>query len=142
MPENTEKKMYIEAPIVVRTYDIDFMQIAHNSVYLKWFEDLRLEILNRFFPLQQMISDHCSPILSETHIKYLTPVTLTSKPIGKAWVSLLNKGRWNVNVVIEEDGIKYAEGNQCGYYLNLATKRLTRFPQTLIDKFSNWTFEL
>lgn len=38
--------MYVEIPIKVKSYDTDCMKIVNNTVYVKWFEDLRLEILD------------------------------------------------------------------------------------------------
>ena len=64
------KKFYLEAPVKVHTYDTDYMGIVSNTVYPKYFEDLRNAILDKYFPLEDMMKEHNTPILSETHIKY------------------------------------------------------------------------
>lgn len=38
--ESLKRKMYVEKPIRVMSYDTDYMQIVNNTVYGRWFEDL------------------------------------------------------------------------------------------------------
>jgi acyl-CoA thioesterase FadM len=39
------RPLLVELPIVVKTYDIDFANIVHNRVYIRWLEDLRQQRL-------------------------------------------------------------------------------------------------
>ncbi len=126
--EQTARKMYIEQAIQVKTYDTDYMQIVSNTVYVKWFEDLRMAILDRYFPLEEMMKAGNTPILAETYIKYIRPVTLKNKLTGKAWISEIDRSKWVAGFEIEEHGIIYCEGRQTGYYYNIETKRPVRFP--------------
>lgn len=128
-------KMYVQQDIKVRTYDVDYMQIVNNTVYVKWFENLRMAILDEYFPLSDMMAEHNSPILSETHIKYLHPVTLTSKPIGKAWISEIDRSKWVAQIVIYEGDKVYCEGRQIGYYFNLDRNRPVRFPEDFMEYY-------
>lgn len=64
MAEGQSRALLIERPIVVRTYDIDFANIVHNIVYLRWLEDLRSEILADVLPIEQILSTGISPILN------------------------------------------------------------------------------
>lgn len=134
---NQSLKMYIEQPIAVRTYDVDYMQIVNNTVYIKWFEDLRMAILDQYFPLEEMLAENNSPILSETHIKYLHPVTIGSKPIGKAWISEIDRSKWVANFVICEGDKVFAEGSQVGYYFNMDRNRPVRFPATFLSYYAS-----
>lgn len=131
------KKMYVELPIKVKSYDTDYMKIVSNTVYVKWFEDLRLEILDRFFPLNDMLKENKTPILSETHIKYLRPLTLQNKPVGKAWVSELGKSKWVINLQILENDVLYCDGQQTGYYFDMTTNKPTRFRPEFIDYYNS-----
>ena len=36
-------------PIKVHSYDVDYMRIVNNTVYVKWFEDLRMAMLDKCF---------------------------------------------------------------------------------------------
>jgi acyl-CoA thioester hydrolase len=118
------------------------MQIVNNTVYVKWFEDLRTAILDEYFPLEEMLRDNNSPILAETHVKYIRPLTLSNKPTGKAWIDELGKSRWTARFEIEENGTLYCEGHQVGYYFNMKEMRPVRFPEQLLTRFENWETSL
>lgn len=133
--EEPKRKMCVEEPIRVRTYDVDYMQIVSNTVYVRWFEDLRTAILDRYFPLTEMLKENNSPILTETNIRYRRPVTLQSKPVGRAWIEELRDARWVARVEIVEGPTVYCEGRQEGYYFNLERRRPERFPQSLLDLY-------
>ena len=133
----THRKMYIEQAIIVKSYDTDYMQIVHNTVYVKWFEDLRIAILDKYFPLEEMLKENNSPILSETYVKYHKPLTIHSRPVGKAWIEELEKSKWVACFEITNNGTICCEGKQTGYYFNLEKKRPVRFPEYVIDSFRN-----
>lgn len=61
--EDNKRKMLVERNIEVHTYDVDFMQIVNNTVYVKWFEDLRMAMMDEYLPLTETMKDGNSPIL-------------------------------------------------------------------------------
>lgn len=132
-----KRKMFIEIPITVKTYDTDYMQIVSNTVHVKWFEDMRMVILDKYFPLKEMLADNKTPILSETNIKYLRPITLNNKLTGRAWICGLGKSKWNAKFEILENDILYCQGSQEGYYFDLKTNRPARFPQSFVDYYNS-----
>lgn len=127
--------MYVELPIKVKTYHVDFMQIVSNTVYVQYFEDLRTAILDEYFPLDDMMEQNNAPILAETNVKYKRPLTLKSNPLGKAWVEELEKGRWKVRFEIVEDDKIHCEGHQVGYYFNMDSNRPVRFPEDFLQSY-------
>lgn len=135
MAMDESRKMYVEMPIVVHTYDVDYMQIISNTVYIKWLEDMRMAILDKYFPLTEMLKSHSSPILGETHIQYKHPVTFGCKPQGRCWIWLTRKGRWKAEFVIEEGDKIYATAWQTGYYFNMESRRPAPFPDEMIEKY-------
>jgi len=138
LDKNGKVTMYIEVPIKVKSYDTDYMQIVNNTVYVKWFEDLRTEILDRFFPLEEMLKENNTPILSETYIKYRRPIAITNKPLGKAWVEEVHKSKWVTRFEITEDDIVFCEGRQEGYFFNMEKKRPVRLPDHFVELFEKW----
>jgi len=42
------RPMLIQKPLKINGYDIDVMGIVSNIVYIRWFEDLRFEFLDRY----------------------------------------------------------------------------------------------
>ena len=135
--ETLTKKMYVELPIKVKSYDTDYMKIVSNTVYVKWFEDLRMEILDRYFPLNDMLKENKTPILAETHIKYKRPITLQNNPIGKAWVSELGKSKWIINLEIWDNNVLYCEGQQVGYYFDMTTNKPAKFDEKLLEYYQS-----
>lgn len=132
-----KRRMLVEMPIKVHSYDVDYMQIVNNTVYVKWFEDLRLALLDEFFPLTEMMKGNNTPILAETHVKYQRPVKLDSKPVGRVWLSELDSIRWVAQFEIVEEETVYCTGSQVGYYFNLERNRLTRFPEDFVNNFNS-----
>jgi acyl-CoA thioester hydrolase len=50
------RPLLIEIDFPVRTYDIDLANHVSNIVYSRWLEDLRLEMMNKYFPLYELLS--------------------------------------------------------------------------------------
>lgn len=130
-----DRKMYVKQPIAVRSYDVDYMQIVNNTVYAKWLEDLRMAILDKYFPLTEMLKNNESPILGETCIQYKHPVTIGCNPMGQCWIWLTRKGRWCAEFIISEGDKVYATAWQTGYYFNIAKHRPVAFPDEMIEKY-------
>ena len=51
MPVEILRACPIEMPIRVNGYDVDFQGVVHNIVYVRWFEDLRMRLLDAYLPL-------------------------------------------------------------------------------------------
>ncbi|MBW4534820.1 MAG: acyl-CoA thioesterase [Pleurocapsa minor HA4230-MV1] len=75
----------------IKTYDIDFAGIVSNIVYIRWLEDLRLKMLEFYFPLEQLMSKGYCPTVNSTEIKYQKALRLGDRPVGKMWMSQLGR---------------------------------------------------
>ena len=49
------RPMEIEMPITINGYDVDVMGIVNNIVYIRWFEDLRLQFLAKYYPYDEIV---------------------------------------------------------------------------------------
>ncbi len=127
--------MYIEQSIKVKSSDTDYIQIVNNTVYVKWFEDLWIAILDKYFPLEEMFKENNSPILTETYVKYIKPLTIKNHPIGRAWIEKLERSTWVACFEIVENDIIYCEGKQTGYYFNMDRMRPVRFPENVLENY-------
>ena len=130
--QDEKRKMAVERPIRVMSYETDYMRIVSNIVYVKWFEDLRTAILDEHFPLADMLRTGHSPILAETRLKYKRPITMDDSPVGLAWLEELRGSRWVARFEISVGAAVHCEGRQVGYYYNLETKRPERFPEEFL----------
>ena len=95
----------ITREIYIGTYDIDFAGHVSNIVYLRWLEDMRLMVFDKYFPLQPIMDDNkIYPVLASTKIDYKRPVKLFSKPLGTMWISKLGSASMTFTGQIEVDG--------------------------------------
>jgi acyl-CoA thioester hydrolase len=140
------RPLLVELPIVVKTYDIDFANIVHNRVYIRWLEDLRQQVLTEYYPMEVMLADGASPILTRTEIDYRWPVRFGDSVLGRMWVSDLSRVRWTVEAEITTGNNATAEhltagerlaatGRQSGYFASLETLQPIRIPEVLRSRW-------
>ena len=117
----------------IRTYDIDFAGIVSNLVYVRWLEDLRVELLARAYPLDRMIADGLGPVLLETQISYREALTIHDKPEGRMSIEAMGRVRWRVaaEFVSPASGRVHATARQNGLFIRLATRRPVPIPAAL-----------
>lgn len=133
---DNSRVLLIERPIVVRTYDIDFANIVHNIVYLRWLEDLRSEILAEVLPIDEILSTGITPILIRTEIDYRWPVRIGDRVTGRMWVDSLSHTRWTLAAEINIGDQVCASSRQSGYFADLKTMRPVRVPEKLREAWA------
>ncbi|PSB54968.1 acyl-CoA thioesterase [Chamaesiphon polymorphus] len=137
MSEIEQRKPFeIELQLPVKTYDIDFAGIVSNIVYVRWLEDLRLEMLSSFFPLQEQVANGFAPIVLQTTIDYKQSIQMHDRPIGKMWMESLASLRWVVGAEISLPGKVSAIAQQTGIFVNLETKKPIRIPDRLQQQYN------
>ena len=135
MADNELRPLQVEVPFMVKTYDVDYARIMHNAVYIRWLEDLRLQIMTEHMPLEEQLADHRSPVLEKTEITYHRPLRLFDQAVGRMWVSDLGRARWEVRAEICRGEMVAASARQTGYFMDLANYRPVRIPAVLRDKW-------
>jgi acyl-CoA thioester hydrolase len=130
------KPLEIELQLPVKTYDIDFAGIVSNIVYVRWFEDMRLEMLSQFFPLEEQLQAGFAPIVLQTKIDYKQSIVLGDRPIGKMWIESLEALRWVVSAEITTGEKISAVGQQMGIFINLETKKPMRIPDRMKQQYT------
>lgn len=135
-----EKRPFlIHLPIKVKTYDIDFANIVHNAVYIRWLEDLRTEMMAARYPIEEMLAEGITPILTRTEIDYLRPVRLGDAVIGRMWVTGLGRTRWTVVAEIGVGDVVCTASQQMGYFAQLGNGRPVRTPARLLAAWKKET---
>ncbi|MEH1784365.1 MAG: thioesterase family protein [Nostoc sp.] len=124
--------------IPVRTYDIDFMGIVSNIVYIRWLEDLRLKFLDEHWELNQQIDQGYTPILAGTEIEYKRPIKMIDQVIGRLWLSNLGRLKWTVQAEILSNNELAAVATQKGGFVNLQNSRLVPIPEELQKKYLHY----
>jgi acyl-CoA thioester hydrolase len=73
----------VERDLPVKTYDIDFAGVVSNIVFVRWLEDLRLTMMDEAYPIARALAEDVAPILLETRIAYVRPVTISDALKGR-----------------------------------------------------------
>lgn len=137
MPES--RPLLTTLAITPRTYDIDFAAIVHNMVYIRWLEDLRTELLvNAGYPIEQMLADGFTPILTKTEIAYQWPVRFGDSVTGQMWLSHLGRTKWTVQAELITGEHTAVTAAQHGYFADLKTLRPIRVPEKFHTLWENW----
>ena len=74
-----DKPLPVELQLPVRTYDIDFAGIVSNIVYVRWLEDLRLEMLSHSLPLEELLQNRIAPLILQTKIDYKQAIQMIDR---------------------------------------------------------------
>jgi acyl-CoA thioester hydrolase len=135
MPATQQQPFEVEIDLPVKTYDIDFAGVVSNIVYVRWFEDLRLEMLNRYFPLDEQIKSGIAPVILQTRIDYKQSIKIFDKPCGRMWMKTVEPLRWTVSAVISVNGKVAALGEQGGLFVNLQNNKPVRMPERLKQRY-------
>lgn len=125
------KLAHVTLPITVMTYDIDYAQIVHNAVYIRWLEDLRTALIRDAYAIEDLIADGVSPILTKTEIEYRLPVRFGEDAVGEMWVSELGRTRWIIEAEIKVGEEVRTWARQEGYFADLRKLRPVRVPERL-----------
>ena len=126
-----QKPLAVTLNLQVKTYDIDFAGIVSNIVYLRWLEDLRLEMLETYLPLKQLMTRGYCPIIASTEIKYKKALRMFDRPVAKMWMSELGRLRCSLQAEIYLDNQIVTTATQTGFFINLETMRPMAVPQEL-----------
>jgi acyl-CoA thioester hydrolase len=127
--------LWIDHEIRVCTYDIDFAGHVSNIVYLRWLEEMRLLLFDKYFPLKTFLDQGKTPVIASTYIEYKRPVRLFDKPCGVMWMSEVGKAK----IIIEAEF--YVADNittiakHTGVFVELATGRPIRVPDICVKLY-------
>ena len=97
-------KPFVELDIVVKTYDVDMAQIVHNAVYIRWLEDLRTAMMDKYLPLQHWMARDLMPVLLETRISYRRAVKLFDAVHGRLEMPRIGPVKWEMAIQFTVNG--------------------------------------
>lgn len=123
-----------ESALRVQGYDVDVVGIVHNTVFVRWLEDMRSEWCDAYLPIPQQIADGYCPIVTSVQVDYKTPVRFLDRVIGKVWVSL-TRARWQAEFEIFTGDRLAARATQTGVFVSLATLKPIPVPPALMAKY-------
>ena len=129
------RHLLVELPIRVKTYDIDFVGHVNNIVYVRWLEDLRLQLLDTYFPLEGMRKDNTVPIIVNTHIDYHMGITLNDRDVvARMWVKKFGKATFYLDAEFLVKNAIRCTAWQRGAFVDARTLRPVRVPEGLANQ--------
>lgn len=131
----TGRPLLTTLPFRVQTYDIDIARHVNNQVYVRWLEDLRMEMLRRYYPIERLIAEDIVPIIHSTHITYHRSIGLTNEPVGIMWCSRMGRATFTLEAEIRVDDFACATATQRAILLKIGTTKPVRIPAELADQF-------
>ena len=121
----------------VRFAETDAQGVAHNSVYLVWFEVARIDYLARFrggYP--GLREDGIEALTIESHVRYLAPAAFDDRLAVLARCGELRGARFRFDYSVERDGEAIADGWTLHACVDASTYRPTRIPGWLADEIA------
>ena len=128
---------HFETEVRVRFAETDAQGIAHNSVYLVWFEVTRIDYLARFrggYP--GLRADGIEALTIEANVRYLAPARFDDRLRIRASCGELRGARFRFDYAVEREGEAIADGWTRHACVDAATHRPTRVPGWLADEIS------
>lgn len=117
----------LEFPI--RPYDVDMAGIVSNIVYVRWLEDLRMELLRRHFPAGELLQRNLMPVVVRTEIDYRASLRFLDQCTG--YMRVLELGRTSATMQAtfkNGDGLIAAEARQVGVFIDATTGKPVALP--------------
>jgi acyl-CoA thioester hydrolase len=120
--------------VSVRFAETDAQGIAHNSIYLVWFELARVEYLARFAGGYQALRDQgIEALVLEAHVRYLAPARFADTLRLHARCHDVRGARFSYEYLVERDGERIADGSTSHATVDARTLRPTRVPAALAE---------
>jgi acyl-CoA thioester hydrolase len=123
-----------ETQVRVRFAETDAQGIAHNSVYLVWFELARVEYLERYaggYPALR--AQGIEAYVTESRVRYLEPVRFDDRLTIRASCGDVRGARFRFAYELDRDGTRVADGETQHACVDAGTLRPTRVPAWLVD---------
>lgn len=120
--------------LTVRFAETDAQGIAHNAVFLVWYEVARIDYLARYTGGYQKIRDEGLEALTiEAHVRYLAPVRFDDRLRIHTRSGDLRGARFRFDYAVERAGDVVADGWTLHALVDARTLRPTRVPPWLAE---------
>ena len=120
--------------VSVRFAETDAQGIAHNSVYLVWFEVARVEYLASFAGGYQALREQgIEALVLEAQVRYLAPASFADTLRIHVRCLDVRGARFRYEYLVERDGEPIADGWTAHATVEARTLRPTRVPAWLAE---------
>lgn len=120
--------------IRVRFAETDAQGVAHNAVYLVWFEVARVDYLAEFAGGYPALREQgIEAFVSEANVRYGAPARFDDRLQIHARCGEVRGARFRFDYLLERDGETVADGWTRHACVDSGTLRPTRVPEWLVD---------
>jgi acyl-CoA thioester hydrolase len=124
--------------VKVRFAETDAQGVAHNSVYLVWFEVARIDYLARFRDgYSGLRAGGIEALTIESHVHYREPARFDDRLAVRARCGELSGARFRFDYSIEREGEGIADGWTRHAFVAATTHRPTRVPAWLAEEIAS-----
>ena len=143
-PPASRPKHCFETSIEIRvgTYDIDYAGHVSNQVYLRWCEDLRLQLLEENFPLETLMAEGYMPVLVSSEVHYRKPIKLFDKPTGYMWIERLGGATMEFCGEFRVGEMLATTVKHTGVFVDPVTMKPIKLPAKIVSKFKEYQSHL
>lgn len=127
MNETTEFQHELKESVLalnVHTYDIDVAGHVNNIVYVRWLEELRVSLFNKYIPISWLLNRQMFPVVAATSINYKKQLMLDDLPYGRMWIEKMYKGIFILKAEISVDKKCAAIATQKCVIINMKTNKI------------------
>jgi acyl-CoA thioester hydrolase len=135
LKQRPERGLFVEHSIPVRTYDIDYAGHVSNIAYLRWFEDMRSMLFDKYFPLQMFMDEGKTPVIASHYVQYKRPIKLFDKPHAVMWISEVANASMFLNAEVTVRGQVVTAVEHVGVFIDLKTGKPIRMPEICVRLF-------
>jgi acyl-CoA thioester hydrolase len=123
-----------QTEVTVRFAETDAQGVAHNAVYLVWFEVARVAYLEQYANGYRSIQDQGYEALTiESHVRYLKPVRFDDRLAIHARCGDIRGARFRYEYAVTCEGELVADGWTRHAFVDAKTLRPARFPAWLAE---------
>ena len=123
-----------QTEVTVRFAETDAQGVAHNAVYLVWFEVARIAYLARYARGYRSIQEQgYEALTTESHVRYLRPVRFDDELVIHARCGDIRGARFRYEYAVTCDGDLVADGWTKHAVVDAKTLRPARFPAWLAE---------
>lgn len=134
--DNPKKPMLIEMPLQILPYDIDFSQTVSSFAFQRWFDEIRMAFHDCYWPINLLMQKGLKPHTLRATFEYQKPLSFNTAPIGKLWVSNMDKYSWTFQMeIIDKEETVYCKSMQSGIFASIETHMPEKLPMRLIEKY-------
>ena len=127
--------LWVDHHINVGTYDVDFAGHVNNCYYLRYLEDMRNKLFDKYFPLKNFVDAGKSPVIAATNIEYKRPVKLFDQPYGVMWIAKMGNASLTMQAEIYVGDRLTTKASHVGVFIDLSTGKPIRLPSICTELF-------